>query len=99
VAWHRPQFQGAKANDYYSVAPYWWPDPKNPKGPYIRRDGERNPDRFMANRRDIAEMSEAVLWLGMGTAFLGDAAAAERARAVLSTSVISDIRSASCSMT
>ncbi|HZR29276.1 MAG TPA: alginate lyase family protein [Terriglobales bacterium] len=31
-------------HDYLSLAPYFWPDPKNPKGPYIRRDGERNPD-------------------------------------------------------
>jgi hypothetical protein len=28
-----------------SLAPYWWPDPKSPNGlPYIRRDGERNPE-------------------------------------------------------
>ncbi len=32
-------------HDYMSLAPYWWPDPKSPNGlPYIRRDGERNPE-------------------------------------------------------
>jgi len=32
-------------HDYMSLAPYWWPDPKSPDGlPYIRRDGERNPE-------------------------------------------------------
>ena len=32
-------------HDYMSQAPYWWPDPKTPNGlPYIRRDGERNPE-------------------------------------------------------
>jgi hypothetical protein len=32
-------------HDYFSFAPYWWPDPKKPDGqPYLRRDGDRNPD-------------------------------------------------------
>src|SRR5262249_15632628 len=32
-------------HDYMSEAPYFWPDPKSSNGlPYIRRDGERNPD-------------------------------------------------------
>ncbi len=32
-------------NDYMSLGPYWWPDPSKPNGlPYIRRDGERNPE-------------------------------------------------------
>ncbi len=33
-------------HDYMSLAPYWWPDPHSPTGsPYIRRDGEVNPER------------------------------------------------------
>jgi Alginate lyase. len=32
-------------HDYMSQGPYWWPDPAKPNGlPYIRRDGERNPE-------------------------------------------------------
>src|SRR5262245_34777370 len=32
-------------HDYMSQAPYWWPDPAKPNVlPYIRRDGERNPE-------------------------------------------------------
>ena len=32
-------------NDYMSLGPYWWPDPTKPNGlPYVRRDGERNPE-------------------------------------------------------
>jgi hypothetical protein len=32
-------------HDYLSLAPYWWPDPDSPDGlPYVRRDGERNPE-------------------------------------------------------
>lgn len=34
-------------HDYMSVGPYWWPDTTKPDGlPYIRRDGETNPERF-----------------------------------------------------
>ncbi|MES2337959.1 MAG: alginate lyase family protein [Pseudomonadota bacterium] len=32
-------------HDYLSLAPYWWPDPADPKAPYVRRDGEVNPRR------------------------------------------------------
>jgi len=32
-------------HDYMSMGTYWWPNPKMPNGlPYIRRDGERNPE-------------------------------------------------------
>ena len=32
-------------HDYMSQAPYFWADPTKPNGlPYIRRDGERNPE-------------------------------------------------------
>ena len=32
-------------HDYLSQAPYWWPDPARPDGkPYLRKDGERNPE-------------------------------------------------------
>jgi len=33
-------------NDYYSIGPYWWPNPKTENGlPYIRKDGKTNPER------------------------------------------------------
>ncbi len=32
-------------HDFLTLAPYWWPDPNKPGGlPYIRRDGEVNPE-------------------------------------------------------
>lgn len=32
-------------HDYMSIGPYWWPNPEIPEGrPYIRRDGEINPE-------------------------------------------------------
>lgn len=41
-------------HDFSSEGDYWWPDPKNPDGPYIRRDGETNPDNFLGHRRLLA---------------------------------------------
>lgn len=33
--------------DYITLSPYWWPDPDVSGGvPYIRRDGERNPEVY-----------------------------------------------------
>ena len=32
-------------HDYMSIGPYWWPNPETPDGlPYIRKDGEINPE-------------------------------------------------------
>jgi Alginate lyase len=31
-------------HDFFSLSPYYWPDPNNPKGPYILKDGHTNPE-------------------------------------------------------
>jgi len=87
VTRQRPSGLGVNAgpNDYVSEGPYWWPDPKNPDGPYIRKDGVRNPDRFDANRNDLGKMCTAVLSLGMGAWFLKRTECSARAALVLST--------------
>src|SRR6059036_3788214 len=38
-------------HDFFSEGDYWWPDPKNPAGPYVQRDGMSNPDNFVDHRR------------------------------------------------
>lgn len=41
------ELPGFDKHDFVSVGPYWWPDPSKPDGlPYIRRDGERNPEYY-----------------------------------------------------
>src|SRR5215471_20884430 len=85
VTTHRPPNVDAGPNDYYSEGPYWWPDPKDPKAPYIRMDGERNPARFLGNRNDLGDMCSAVLALGMGAYLLNDKACGAHAARVLST--------------
>jgi len=44
-------------HDYFSEGDYWWPDPKNPGGPYIRRDGFTNPDNFVKHRDALMRLS------------------------------------------
>ncbi len=48
--------QGGK-HDYFSEGDYWWPDPKNPGGPYIRRDGYSNPANFNDHREALIRLS------------------------------------------
>ena len=45
-------------HDFYSEGDYWWPDPDNPQGPYVRRDGLSNPDNFVAHREAMVRFSE-----------------------------------------
>ncbi|MGF7139445.1 alginate lyase family protein [Roseimarinus sediminis] len=47
-------------HDFYSEGDYWWPDPENPDGPYIRRDGMSNPGNFKAHRHAMVRMSRIV---------------------------------------
>ena len=47
-------------HDFYSEGDYWWPDPVNPDSAYIRRDGETNPDNFVAHRHAMIRFSSIV---------------------------------------
>ena len=44
-------------HDFFSEADYWWPDPENPNGPYIQRDGMTNPANFVEHRRAMVRLS------------------------------------------
>lgn len=47
-------------HDYFSEGDYWWPDPNNPTGPYIQRDGLSNPDNFIRHRQLLWRLSQIV---------------------------------------
>jgi Alginate lyase len=47
-------------HDFFSEGDYWWPDPQNPDGPYIQRDGMTNPDNFTDHRRYLMRLSVQV---------------------------------------
>jgi hypothetical protein len=66
-------------NDFYSEGDYWWPDPENPEGPYIRRDGLTNPEIFTAHRHAMIRMSKITGVLASAYRLTGDEKFAERA--------------------
>jgi hypothetical protein len=60
-------------HDYMSQAPYWWPDPSKPNGlPYIRKDGQRNPeiDRI-TDRAELQRLAKTVSSLALAFYFTG----------------------------
>ena len=59
TAFPAPRSAGGR-HDYYSEGDYWWPDPRDPSGPYVRRDGETNPDNFVAHRNAMRRLSQIV---------------------------------------
>ncbi|HEX6730423.1 MAG TPA: alginate lyase family protein [Pyrinomonadaceae bacterium] len=73
--------------DYMSQAPYFWPDPKSSTGlPYIRRDGERNPEiDKINNHRVLDEMRSAVETLSLIYYLKNDESAAAKATELLRT--------------
>ncbi len=62
-------------HDYLSMGPYWWPDPAALDGlPYIRRDGERNPETEQYNSPRLKQLVAAVNSLSWGGFFTGKGA-------------------------
>jgi len=53
----RSKRSSGDAHDYFSEGDYWWPDPKNLGGPYIRRDGMSNPENFNTHREAMIRLS------------------------------------------
>lgn len=53
-------------HDFYSEGDYWWPDPVHPDSPYIQRDGQTNPDNFVAHRQAMVRFSRVMGALAAG---------------------------------
>src|SRR5204862_4854942 len=72
-------------HDYMSQAPYFWPNPKTPNGlPYVRRDGERNPEiNKITDHHTLDQMEDAVETLALAYYFRGDEAYAAKAARLL----------------
>jgi beta-galactosidase len=61
------------SNDFYSNGDYWWPDPSKPNGlPYIKRDGETNPENFIAHRMAVKTLRDSVAALGAAYKITGE---------------------------
>src|SRR3989338_7278865 len=65
--------RSGEKHDYMSQAPYWWPDPSKPDGlPYIRRDGNTNPEiQKLPDRTNLGRLGGAVTTLGLAHCFMG----------------------------
>ena len=72
-------------HDYMSFGKYWWPDPAAKDGrPYIRRDGEVNPEvNDFPDDKNLGRMLRAVTTLSYASYFLGDRRYADQAAVVL----------------
>jgi len=75
--------RGNNPHDYFSLAPYFWPDPSKPDGlPYIHRDGVRNPEKDrVSDGLQLSGMVSAVRYLALAYHMTGEeryAAAAAR---------------------
>ncbi len=85
VTTDRPKDVELDLHDYYSEAPYWWPDPAKPGGPFLRKDGQVNPARFNANRNALTSMCDAVFTLGTAAFLLDESRYAQRAARIINT--------------
>ncbi|HJU44477.1 MAG TPA: alginate lyase family protein [Vicinamibacterales bacterium] len=73
-----PRSAGGR-HDFFSEGDYWWPDPANPGGPYIQRDGMTNPDNFVDHRRAMVRLSVQVPALAAAFMLTRDRTYAEHA--------------------
>jgi Alginate lyase len=78
TASHSPRSQGG-VHDYFSEGDYWWPDEKNPDGPYIRRDGFSNPANFDDHRKAMVRLSLIVPALAAAWELTGEKKYADHA--------------------
>lgn len=73
-------------HDYMSLAPYYWPDPTKPDGlPYIRKDGETNPEvKLYKDKEYLPKLCESIYTLSLAYYFSNDLKYANHANTLLS---------------
>ena len=78
-------------HDYMSVGPYWWPDPNQPDGlPYIRKDGQVNPERDNYDRIPLWQMDECIATLSLAYYYTGNEDYARHAGELIKTWFLND---------
>lgn len=68
-------------HDYMSLAPYFWPDPSKPGGlPYMRKDGETNPEvKEYKDKEYMPKLCDVVYTLALAYYYSGNKAYADHA--------------------
>lgn len=66
-------------HDYISCGPYWWPDPANPTGPYIRKDGVVNKSVTTPDKKNLGTMTNSVIQLSLAYYLTSDEKYAKKA--------------------
>jgi Alginate lyase len=72
-------------HDYMSQAPYFWYDSSKPNGlPYLRRDGQRNPEiNKITDHHELAELGSRLQTLALAWKLTGDNRYSEKAALLL----------------
>jgi hypothetical protein len=72
-------------HDYMTLGRYWWPNPADPTGPYIQKDGESNPE-YATSAYDytaMLTMTDSVTALGLAYFLTGNEKYAAKAHDLL----------------
>ncbi|MCB9260476.1 MAG: alginate lyase family protein [Ignavibacteriales bacterium] len=79
-------------HDYMSMGPYWWPNPDTENGlPYIRKDGERNPEiNQITDHANERKMTDAVYTLSLAYYITGESKYSSKASQLLRIWYIND---------
>jgi hypothetical protein len=79
--------ESGNKHDYMSQAPYFWYDSSKPNGrPYLRRDGQRNPEIYkITDRTYLGKLDEACQVLSLAFYFTGNEKYAAKASQLLQT--------------
>ena len=57
---------------YCSIGTYWWPDPTNPNGKYVNRDGQTNPERADYDINLLTKMERRCTFLSLAFYLTGN---------------------------
>ena len=83
---------GGDKHDYMSMGPYWWPNPDTKDGlPYIRKDGERNPEIYKITDHNYeGKMNDAVYTLSIAYYITKDSKYSSKASQLLRVWFLND---------
>ena len=71
-------------HDYFSMARYWWPNPKTDNHlPYIRQDGKRNPETEGMDRETLGAMEKMLTVYSIAYFYTGKEAYADKGWEIL----------------